>query len=62
MDKSFMSYSLYPSDNNMEERVKNPSYTVEEAALDGWVRGGASARDMKVDKFNKNQRPSDSSY
>ena len=62
MDKSFMSYSLYPSDDKMEERVKNPSYTVEEAAMDGWVRGGASARDMKVDKFNKNQRPTDSSY
>jgi hypothetical protein len=28
----------------MEERVNNPAYTVQEAALDGWVRGGANTR------------------
>jgi hypothetical protein len=28
----------------MEERVHNPSYTIEEAALNGWVRGGVDTR------------------
>lgn len=58
MEKSFSKYSLYPLDNKMEERVKNPSYTVEEAALDGWVRGGLSTREMSDDsKFSKQSRP-----
>jgi hypothetical protein len=59
MEKSFSKYSLYPLDNKMEERVKNPSYMVEEAALDGWVRGGLSTREMSDDsKFSKQNRPS----
>ena len=58
MDKSFANYSLYPTDSNMETRVKNPSYTIEEAALDGWVRGGMTTRDMSSDKLmQKNNRP-----
>ena len=58
MDKSFANYSLYPTDNNMETRVKNPSYTIEEAAMDGWVRGGMTTRDMSSDKLmQKNNRP-----
>jgi hypothetical protein len=28
----------------MTERVANTAYTVEEAALNGWVRGGADTR------------------
>jgi hypothetical protein len=46
MEKSFAQYALYPTDSKMEERVKNPAHTVEEAALNGWVRGGASTREM----------------
>jgi hypothetical protein len=46
MEKSFAQYALYPTDSKMEERVKNPVYTVEEAALNGWIRGGASTREM----------------
>jgi hypothetical protein len=56
MTKSFADYALYPTDSNMEERVKNPSYTVEEAAMDGWVRGGSSARNISA------TRPRDTSY
>jgi len=59
MEKSFTKYSLYPTDNKMEERVKNPANTVEEAALEGWVRGGMSTREMSgnVD-LRQNNRPS----
>ena len=57
MSQSFMGYTLYPTDDKMEERVKNPSYTVEEAALAGWVRGGSASREMYSDS-----RPSDPHY
>jgi len=46
MEKSFGAYSLYPTDNKMENQVKDASHTVEEAAMEGWVRGGMSTREM----------------
>lgn len=45
-ENSFLGYTIFSSDNKMVDRVKNPSNTVEEAAMDGWVRGGASSREM----------------
>jgi hypothetical protein len=63
MDKSFMGYTLYPVDDKMKEQVDNASHTVEEAALAGWVRGGAGTREMMTDpNFSKNQRPTDKSF
>jgi hypothetical protein len=50
MEKSFLTHSMYPTDKEMLEKVNNTSYTVEESALDGWVRGGASSREMVTDK------------
>ena len=44
MSQSFMGYTLYPTDSNMEERVSNTKNTVEESAMNGWVRGGAGTR------------------
>jgi hypothetical protein len=46
MEQSFSNYVMYPTDIQMEERVKNPAFTVEEAALSGWVRGGQSTRNF----------------
>jgi hypothetical protein len=46
MDKSFLGYTMQPSDAEMEERVKNTKHTVEESALNGWIRGGAPTRDI----------------
>lgn len=58
MDKSFEKYALYPTDQKMENRVKDASNTIEEAALDGWVRGGMSTREMSTDEaMKKNNRP-----
>ena len=58
MEQSFSKYSLYPTDSKMEERVNNPAFTVQEAALDGWLRGGATTRDMSMDpKMRQNNRP-----
>uniref|UniRef100_A0A6C0JWF8 Uncharacterized protein n=1 Tax=viral metagenome TaxID=1070528 RepID=A0A6C0JWF8_9ZZZZ len=50
MEKSFMPYSLPVTDYNMNERVANPAYTVEEVAMEGWVRGGADARNLSYKK------------
>lgn len=58
MDKSFAQYALQPADQKMEERVKNAANSVEEAALEGWVRGGMSTREMSTDEImKKNNRP-----
>lgn len=58
MDKSFSQYALYPTDKKMEDRVNNAANSVEEAALDGWVRGGMSTREMSTDEImKKNNRP-----
>jgi hypothetical protein len=45
-ENSFLGYTIFPSDDKMTDRVKNPANTVEESAMDGWVRGGASSREM----------------
>ena len=34
----------YPMIAKLKNRVTNPTYSVEEAALNGWVRGGRSSR------------------
>lgn len=44
MSQSFMGYTLYPTSTEMEERVQNPQNTVEESAMEGWIRGGSSTR------------------
>jgi len=55
MDKSFSNYSLYPLDSKMEHHVNS----AEEAALNGWVRGGMLTRNMSADdSFRQNNRPS----
>jgi hypothetical protein len=48
-EKSLSGYTIYPSDDNMVQRVQNPKNTIEEAALNGWVRGGAASREMSGD-------------
>lgn len=53
MDKSFTEYSLPILTSDMENHVKDASQNVEEAAMEGWIRGGANTRqytndDLKV--------------
>ena len=57
MSKSFIDYSMYPTDAKMEE-LNNPQHTIQEAALDGWVRGGILTREMAGDAdFRNNANP-----
>jgi hypothetical protein len=46
MDKSFMDYSTTPLMNDVENRVTNPTYSIEEVASQGWVRGGVASREQ----------------
>ena len=57
MDKPFTAYSAYPLDANMQEHVSNPSYTIQESALNGWNRGGNPTRDTGDGYLAKNSRP-----
>jgi len=54
-EQSFLNYSLYPTDNQMKDHVQNTAFTVEESALDGWVRGGADTRITTDDLYWKNK-------
>ena len=61
MEKSFSAYALYPTDDKMKDRVEDPAKNVEEAALNGWTRGGMLTRDMSTDpKFQQGNRPAPS--
>lgn len=44
MEKSFQNYSSLILDSDMENRVADSQYTVQESALEGWYRGGANTR------------------
>lgn len=58
MSKSFMDYTMYPLDAEMKNRVSNTKNTIEESALDGWVRGGVQTRELAQDgAFAKDARP-----
>ena len=58
MSKSFMDYTMYPLDAEMKNRVSNTKNTIEESALDGWVRGGVQTRELAQDgAFARDARP-----
>lgn len=53
-EKSYMPYTNYPLLDEIKNNITNPSNLVEESALNGWVRGGSSTRDLPID-FSKKQ-------
>ena len=57
MSQSFMGYSLYPTNTDMENRTTDSKYTVEESAMNGWVRGGADTHAPTDGDLSKNGRP-----
>jgi hypothetical protein len=46
MDKSFIDYTQFPLDDEMQNRIKDDKHVVEESALKGWIRGGMATRDI----------------
>ena len=62
-DKTMSDYRTYASDDQMTARVNDPKNWVEEAALEGWVRGGVNSRYMANDEtVKKEHRPRDRSF
>jgi hypothetical protein len=43
-EQSFASNHMYPLIDSIKDTITNPKYLVQEAALDGWVRGGSATR------------------
>lgn len=44
----YIDYQNYPLRDDLRSQVTNPANSVEEVAMNGWTRGGASARDSSV--------------
>lgn len=44
-EKPYIDYSLYPMRDDLRKKINNPANSVEELAMNGWIRGGASARE-----------------
>lgn len=44
-ENTYIDYETFPMNENLKSRINNPAFSVEEAALDGWVRGGIDTRD-----------------
>ena len=58
-EQSFASNHMYPLIDSIKDTITNPKFLVQEAALDGWVRGGSATREQAK---SKNHLPSDSGY
>lgn len=43
-EQSYMNNQMYPLIDSIKEKITNPKYLVQEAALDGWTRGGSNSR------------------
>jgi hypothetical protein len=44
-ENTYIDYSQYPIHSKLLAKMNDPANSVEEAALSGWVRGGASSRE-----------------
>ena len=47
-EKPYIDYQTYPIREDLRSHITNPAYSVEELAMNGWTRGGASARENGV--------------
>ena len=65
-EQSFMNNQMYPLIDSIKETITNPKYLVQEAALDGWIRGGVATRESEAKnaKGSKGSKhlPNNSSY
>lgn len=43
-EKPYIDYQTYPLRDDLRSQLTNPANSVEEVAMNGWVRGGSSAR------------------
>ena len=47
-EKPYIDYNNYPLRDDLRSQITNPANSVEELAMNGWTRGGASARETSV--------------
>ena len=47
-EKPYIDYHNYPMRDDLRSQITNPAFSVEEVAMNGWTRGGASARENGV--------------
>lgn len=59
MEQNFSPLDTYPLDSEKKAKAGN---TIEELALDGWSRGGKSARNMQEKYFSDKSKPMVSGY
>lgn len=50
MDKAYINYNEYPLDSELQKRFSDASRSIEELAMNGWIRGGASTREVNMQK------------
>jgi hypothetical protein len=53
MENNFFDLKEYPLEKGLADRVQDDSQQIQEAALDGWVRGGTSTRETGDKYFSK---------
>ena len=61
MEKPFLALDEYPLEEGKRAHLSN-STSIEETALNGWVRGGTASRELEENYFSKKSKPTDSSY
>lgn len=44
-ETTYIDYNQYPMSDDLRKQISNPANSVEELAMNGWIRGGASSRD-----------------
>jgi hypothetical protein len=54
-EQSFMNNQMYPLIDSIKETITNPKYLVQEAALDGWIRGGVATREAQAKHLPNNK-------
>jgi len=62
MEQNFMPLDTFPLDKDIRMRTNEAKYSVEEVAMDGWVRGGAATRELEENYFSKKSKPSSSGF
>jgi hypothetical protein len=52
-ERSYIDYNQYPMRDDLRSQITNPANLVEEIAMNGWIRGGASARESNNTSMSK---------
>ena len=53
MEMNFSDHRNYPLSNELQSTVDNSAYKIESDAMNGWIRGGVSAREFARSQDNK---------